>query len=228
MLGVITKYRDPPPAAAKAVFLPHAVHLYVSHVLMVDYGFTKIDMRITGLFFHTSPKRQGGYLLRAFTNLDDEMDPASRELTQALEQGFIRALKEGKFTAWARTTPLYGIWYEIPQYTWVDLWPLELNKGTAKGPEGLILYDMRVGERVSIPNLTPKGRSRSQKPLEWVAGELIRRRHQGTLPTSKKGAAEMLAPLYAAVHPDDKKPVSVKRIKNWLAEKEGLAIWNQE
>ena len=85
---------------------------------------------------------------------------------------------------------------------------------------------MRVGERISIPNLTPGGRSRSQKPLDWVAAELIRLRHQETLPTSKKAAAELLAPLYAARHPHDKKPVSIKRIKNWLAE-EGRLVWNQ-
>lgn len=165
MLGITPKYLDPPPVAAMAVFLPHAVHLYVQQVLTADYGYTKMEARNTGLYFFDSPKRQGGYYLRAFMNLDEEMDTASRELTQALERGFICALQEGKFTAWARTTPLYGRWFEIPPYTWLDLWPLELSKGLPKDPRVSSLRHACGGARLH-PQLDPD----RQKPHPKAVG----------------------------------------------------------
>src|SRR5262245_2814555 len=132
-----------------------------------------------------------------------------RELEMRIEAAFIAKLRDGELTAWGREGSPIGSWREIPSSAWSTLQLDDPNMGTVKGP-GVVLFDVSVGRRVSvpIPPLAETGAPGRPSSMYLVEAEFGLRCTAGELEEKLGPQARALAAWFKLNHPDKPAPTA--------------------
>ena len=215
------QFDDLPPEAAKAIRLADAFCQYADRQLFIEYCYTKKQLRAEGKWqYFGSPKGVEGYVLSEFGDLGRQTTGEARALTLEIEARFVRELRGGQLTAWAREGSPLAPWQEIPASAWWVLWPDKLHKGIVKGPPDVELFNVRVGPRASVALLPAPGDAGRPPKMIPIKEEFKRRRRKGLTEPSKSREAEALAAWFKRTYPDAD-AVAAKTISNWLGSPDG-------